>query len=173
MGHVNSPGSLSEAQSVLGIANAIAKVLDPKNKERIAKDIADLHALNEDEQAKYADARDTIATNAAILAETQEAAAKAEIDRNIAISERVKADETLQAAYDLTAAATKKNVELDVREENLNEFESALEGKDAALNTREEANSAAEIEIAQTKNDLAAKSAELNSKLAAIKSIAN
>lgn len=76
MSDIFTPPSLSSANASLNIAESLAKLLDPKERQKIADDIKSHHALNDTEAKKASDARALIKEHSDILQETRNAEAR-------------------------------------------------------------------------------------------------
>lgn len=85
------PASLNTADAVLGLADSLAKLLEPKERAKIADDIRAHHALNMIETKKHADALALIKQHQGILDETNRVSTKNKADKE-ALEQKEKDD---------------------------------------------------------------------------------
>lgn len=69
---ITGPQSLLNADATIDIAEALVKLIDPKERQRISDDIKAFHALNDTEAKQASEARVLIKRNADILKQNQE-----------------------------------------------------------------------------------------------------
>ena len=84
------PASLNHSEVTLSIADSLAKLLDPTERQKIADDIVSYHALNDTEAKKHADALALINQYQGVLDENKRIANKIEVDK--AALEQAKSD---------------------------------------------------------------------------------
>lgn len=80
MSDIFVPQSLNQAVASLSIAESLAKLVDPKERAKIADDIKSHHALNETEEKKHSDALSLIKKHQEILDETRVVSEKNKIE---------------------------------------------------------------------------------------------
>lgn len=171
MGHINTPPSLSSAQSVMDIAENLTKILDPKYKEKVAQDIADLHALNAEEAAKHDSARKLIKKHEATLAAAQTAAKDAEAYKVAAELDYAQARDAYRNAKELDVECDKKIAQLELDREYLDQKDQKILDREQAVETAETTNAKEKEALEILRGQLVAQKDDLDSKLAAIKRI--
>jgi hypothetical protein len=82
MSDIFVPASLSTADSVLNLAESLTKLLDPKERAKIADDIKAHHALNETEAKKSAEARALMKQHQDVLAENKKISEQNKADKD-------------------------------------------------------------------------------------------
>ncbi len=87
---ITIPPSLNSADANLALADSLAKLLDPKERAKIADDIKAHHALNDTESRKAEEARKIIAEHLSILEETKKISEQVAKDRKKLEEDRIK-----------------------------------------------------------------------------------
>src|ERR1700679_165376 len=119
---IYTPPSLNTADTILNLADSLVKLLDPKERGKIADEIKAHHALNDTEAKKHAEAISLIEKHKSILEETQRIASKVSADQKKLDTERAVlaaaiADNNVKHAEKLSGLEEKKKENQAILEE--------------------------------------------------------